>query len=579
MGQSFSQYNSEQGGQPSNNQNRQEQSAPPGRGSRGNVRRSARNIRGGNSEREDSGRSESRYSPYTTGSRASAPRANVPELTQAMQQAASEAGAGSQGNVEVVQRVMLEVNDPYAEDAGMQGAGARSVVGTARARARARVRAGNRLLSAIVGRSVVSSIAQELGRRTLADGSAYAMDSGGRTGLCYHVSLFILSVLEASIDEASSDGETGQVGAESAAGRVDQSIAGSLGLGAPEEASSAAGDDDPVRGLQFRMFLLPGAIDRALADHTNTRAAAAAGAETQEGIVDEQTPGEAHSGGPALAEPASESERATDDEQQRRRESTRLEREEKLRQLRDIARAMHDERQSIQVPVAVLGLRMNSELRRSTRAAFQSLRERIGTPAPPTPIHSAIRELRSRFGHIVPSFLAGTESQPETIVAEEEEENAGEQQPGLSVFITIHYMQLGNPLLLSMAAYALFPELAADDGSREAGNYELFLEIASILGQARNSTVSQELVDKSLGKYRFCSRDGCPVAVSLEEEEAPEIALISADRCPVCLEEFVEGDTLRVLECHHGLHLMCGDAWFTKGSNKCPICRSEAVHE
>ncbi|KAJ2789011.1 hypothetical protein GGI18_002641 [Coemansia linderi] len=119
-----------------------------------------------------------------------------------------------------------------------------------------------------------------------------------------------------------------------------------------------------------------------------------------------------------------------------------------------------------------------------------------------------------------------------------------------------------------MAAYALFPELAAGGDGREAGNYELFLEIASILGQARNNTVSQELVDKRLGKYRYCSRDGGPVAVG---EEGLEIALVSADRCPVCLEDFAEDDVLRVLECHHGLHLVCGDAWFTKGS--------EAVHE
>ncbi|KAJ2027934.1 hypothetical protein IWW57_002389 [Coemansia sp. S610] len=529
MGQSFSQYNSEQGSEP--NQNRQEQ---PARGPRGNVRRSGRNVRGGNSEREDSGRGESRFSPYTTGPRA--PRAAAPELTQAMQTASE----GPSENAGVVQRVMLEVDDPYAE---AQAAGT----------ARARMRAGNRLLSAIVGRSVVGSIAQELGRRTVAGGSAYAMDSGGRSGLCYHVSLFILSVLEASIDEPPSDGE------DLARGAGDQPIAGSLGLDASETLA-----DDPVRGLQFRMFLLPGAIDRALAAHANT--GAAPGGETQEAPVSgEQPPEETNAGEPALAE-----EEHMDDEQ--RREATRLEHEEKLRQLRDIARAMHDERRGIQVPVAVLGLRMNSELRRSTRAAFQSLQDRVATPAPATPIHSAIRELRNRFGHIVPSFLVAPEA-PETIVPAAA--GAGDQ-PGLSVFITIHYMQLGNPLLLTMAAYALFPELAAGGDGREAGNYELFLEIASILGQARNNTVSQELVDKRLGKYRYCSRDGGPVAVG---EEGLEIALVSADRCPVCLEDFAEDDVLRVLECHHGLHLVCGDAWFTKGSNKCPICRSEAVHE
>ncbi|PIA13665.1 hypothetical protein COEREDRAFT_25947, partial [Coemansia reversa NRRL 1564] len=48
--------------------------------------------------------------------------------------------------------------------------------------------------------------------------------------------------------------------------------------------------------------------------------------------------------------------------------------------------------------------------------------------------------------------------------------------------------------------------------------------------------------------------------------------------CPVCLECFEIGDVLRVLTCNHGLHKACGDSWFTQGSNKCPICRSQAVH-
>ncbi|KAI8321871.1 hypothetical protein GQ54DRAFT_248227, partial [Martensiomyces pterosporus] len=53
------------------------------------------------------------------------------------------------------------------------------------------------------------------------------------------------------------------------------------------------------------------------------------------------------------------------------------------------------------------------------------------------------------------------------------------------------------------------------------------------------------------------------------------VRLVSSERCPVCLEDFDDGDVLRVLKCHHALHLVCGDSWFTQGSNKCPICRSE----
>ncbi|KAJ2756245.1 hypothetical protein GGI19_001024 [Coemansia pectinata] len=605
MGQAYSHWSSEHGRQP--NESRQGQSTQ-GRAPRGNARRSGRNVRGGNGGREDSGRGgDNRYSPYTTGSRtaSSAPtRANVPELapaTPTVGEGAAEEADLSSGDVGVSQTVLLDYAEPLGggadaeqrweqADAEMQDAAHTETLDTPTmdsvGTARARVRAGNQLLSRIVSRSVISSIAQELERRRLPSvdrdleaehESAYVMDFSGRLNLYYHVSVFILSVLEASIDAPSSSGS--ESGGESTVVE-NPTVTGSLQqqeVVADDGSSSGVGDDS-VHGLQFRMFLLPGAIDQALAEHANAHAAVLGG-ETQGASGpggNEQTSGE------------------------QRRASRLLDREEKLRRLRDIARAMHDERRGIQIPVAVLGLRMNSELRRSTRTALQNLGERIASSenAPVSNtlgIHDALRGLRNRLTSIVPGFLAtGGHHRQESGGEEEAEEAttndiqpAGEgaaaaEQPGLSVFITIHHMQLGNPLMLPMAAYALFPELVAEDTADSRGtgsNYELFMEIANILGQARSDTVSQDLVDKRLRKYHYQSDSGSPVARPIDDSLSGDIALVSADRCPVCLEDFLEGDVLRVLECHHGLHIACGDAWFTKGSNKCPICRSEAVHE
>ncbi|KAI5176036.1 hypothetical protein PAEPH01_2226 [Pancytospora epiphaga] len=42
--------------------------------------------------------------------------------------------------------------------------------------------------------------------------------------------------------------------------------------------------------------------------------------------------------------------------------------------------------------------------------------------------------------------------------------------------------------------------------------------------------------------------------------------------CPVCLDEFVEEQEIRILSCRHGFHKECIDAWLIH-TLKCPICR------
>lgn len=42
-------------------------------------------------------------------------------------------------------------------------------------------------------------------------------------------------------------------------------------------------------------------------------------------------------------------------------------------------------------------------------------------------------------------------------------------------------------------------------------------------------------------------------------------------RCPICLEEFSEGETMRVMPCTHNYHKDCLDKWL-KMKAVCPIC-------
>lgn len=44
--------------------------------------------------------------------------------------------------------------------------------------------------------------------------------------------------------------------------------------------------------------------------------------------------------------------------------------------------------------------------------------------------------------------------------------------------------------------------------------------------------------------------------------------------CSICLGEFNEGDSLRVLSCRHRFHVSCIDVWLLRNS-KCPLCKSE----
>uniref|UniRef100_A0A5S6QYJ1 RING-type E3 ubiquitin transferase n=1 Tax=Trichuris muris TaxID=70415 RepID=A0A5S6QYJ1_TRIMR len=51
----------------------------------------------------------------------------------------------------------------------------------------------------------------------------------------------------------------------------------------------------------------------------------------------------------------------------------------------------------------------------------------------------------------------------------------------------------------------------------------------------------------------------------------------TTETCAICLEDFAEGDRIRILTCNHSYHCGCVDPWLLKRRKVCPICKRNVL--
>ncbi|XP_077557012.1 godzilla E3 ubiquitin protein ligase isoform X3 [Haemaphysalis longicornis] len=49
------------------------------------------------------------------------------------------------------------------------------------------------------------------------------------------------------------------------------------------------------------------------------------------------------------------------------------------------------------------------------------------------------------------------------------------------------------------------------------------------------------------------------------------------ETCAICIEDYAEGDKLRILPCSHAYHCKCIDTWLLHNKRTCPICKRKVV--
>ncbi|TYI88802.1 hypothetical protein E1A91_D03G008800v1 [Gossypium mustelinum] len=57
------------------------------------------------------------------------------------------------------------------------------------------------------------------------------------------------------------------------------------------------------------------------------------------------------------------------------------------------------------------------------------------------------------------------------------------------------------------------------------------------------------------------------------KDHAKARSSIAGETCAICLEDYNDGELLKVLPCQHDFHSSCVESWLTKWGTFCPVCK------
>ncbi|KAF3672161.1 RING-H2 finger protein ATL54-like [Capsicum chacoense] len=111
----------------------------------------------------------------------------------------------------------------------------------------------------------------------------------------------------------------------------------------------------------------------------------------------------------------------------------------------------------------------------------------------------------------------------------------------------------------------------------------LYICCSFIIHKFRNSRTSSqpeqqvEVVEGQLSDIQTVGLQQSVIsAITIRKYKRGE-GLIEGTECSVCLSEFQEDETLRILpKCNHAFHIPCIDTWLRSHTN-CPVCRAIIV--
>jgi len=112
------------------------------------------------------------------------------------------------------------------------------------------------------------------------------------------------------------------------------------------------------------------------------------------------------------------------------------------------------------------------------------------------------------------------------------------------------------------------------EGEAKEGEVEVEVEVeeapeeTDVRGDEEEGAVAGAALEE--GCMPSCSK--AAAAVPAPSESDPD-----GIPCVICLDNFEEGDVLRVLPCRHEFHQPCVDRWFKEGRQFCPMCKWDFV--